>query len=184
MIRTDLYNIPNNASKNVIILGLDPGSRVTGYGLLVCDNLSNDYHYLASGCIKITQQALGAKLVYIHRQISALIEQYAPSEVAIEQVFVKNNPSSAIKLGQARGAAIAAALANGASLAEYSPRAIKQAVVGYGHADKTQVQAMVKMILKLPAAAILAYNDESDALAIAICHVHARRLQQLQARAK
>lgn len=171
----------SNGKNQIVILGLDPGSCVTGYGLLVCDNLGNNYSYLDSGCIKTPGKELGGKLVYIYQQVQKITEKYVPQEVAIEQVFVKNNPNSAIKLGQARGAAIAAALAYGASLAEYAPRVIKQAVVGYGNADKEQIQTMVRIMLNLPPSlASLSRSDESDALAIAICHAHSRRLKQLQ----
>ncbi len=166
----------------VKILGLDPGSRVTGYGLLELDTITNGYCYLVSGCIKAKAVELGGKLLYIYEQVKQLVQNYQPHEIAIERVFMKKNPDSAIKLGQARGVAIAAALSHGASLAEYSPRVIKQAVVGYGNADKNQVQTMVKLMLQLPPSIDITLNDESDALAIAICHAHSRKLNQLASR--
>lgn len=158
-----------------VILGIDPGSRLTGYGLIKRDG--NRWSYLASGCIKALGTtakplSLADKLKLIHDGVSELITQFQPHEFAIEQVFMARNPDSALKLGQARGAAIVAAARAGLDVAEYSARQIKQAVVGTGGADKTQVQHMVMAMLKLqqkPQA------DAADALAVALCHAHTQQ---------
>jgi len=152
-----------------IILGIDPGSRLTGYG--VVRQQGRQLSYLASGCIKATSQGneLGDRLNTIFAGISEIILQFQPTMFAIEQVFMAKNPDSALKLGQARGAAIVAATQAGLSIAEYSARQIKQSVVGTGAADKVQVQHMVTTILKLPSAP---QADAADALAVALCHAH------------
>lgn len=127
---------------------------------------------MASGCIRPAGGDLAGRLRYIHEQVLALVTQYRPDEVAIEKVFMHRNADSALKLGQARGAALCAAAAQGAAVFEYAPRAIKLAVVGTGAADKAQVSHMVQVLLTIaePATA-----DISDALAIALCHVQNRR---------
>lgn len=152
-----------------IILGIDPGSRLTGYGVIKQQGRS--FQYLGSGCIKATAQGndLAQRLQIIFAGISELIIQYQPDMFAIEQVFMAKNPDSALKLGQARGAAIVAATNTGLSIWEYSARQIKQSVVGTGAADKIQVQHMVKSILKLAATP---QADAADALAVALCHAH------------
>ncbi len=152
-----------------IILGIDPGSRLTGYGVIKQQGRS--FQYLGSGCIKAAAQGndLAQRLQIIFAGISELIIQYQPDMFAIEQVFMAKNPDSALKLGQARGAAIVAATNTGLSIWEYSARQIKQSVVGTGAADKTQVQHMVKSILKLAATP---QADAADALAVALCHAH------------
>ncbi|WP_085285429.1 crossover junction endodeoxyribonuclease RuvC [Colwellia chukchiensis] len=154
-----------------IILGIDPGSRLTGYGVI--EQHGRHFTYLGSGCIKAIAAGneLGARLQTIFAGVSELILQFQPDRFAIEQVFMAKNPDSALKLGQARGAAIVAATNNGLSIAEYSARQIKQAVAGTGAADKTQVQHMVKTILKLPATP---QADAADALAVALCHAHSQ----------
>ncbi|MBU0744990.1 MAG: crossover junction endodeoxyribonuclease RuvC [Gammaproteobacteria bacterium] len=152
-----------------IILGIDPGSNITGYGII--DAIGNKYNYLASGHIKTTKNNLSVQLQEIFAGIFELVKQYHPSEAAVEQVFMHANVSSALKLGQARGVAIVAAAQENIPVAEYSARQVKQAVVGYGNAEKSQVQHMVKLLLHLkhdPQA------DEADALAIAICHANSR----------
>ena len=161
-------NISFSQSKSRLVLGIDPGSRITGFGLL--EVAGNRGSYLSSGVIKTDHQqgALGK----IFSELAALIEQYQPNEVAIEQVFMHANVNSAIKLGQARGAAIAAAERSGLRISEYTARQVKLAVVGYGNAEKHQVQQMVKLLLKLPQ---LPSTDEADALAVAICHAHSRQ---------
>lgn len=150
-----------------IILGIDPGSRVTGYG--VVKQTGNKFQYVGSGCIRVTAEHLPEKLHMIFNGISEVIEQFSPSLFAIEQVFMAKNPDSALKLGQARGAAIVAATVKNLPVAEYSARQIKQAVVGTGAADKTQVQHMVMSILQLSSKP---QADAADALAVAICHGH------------
>lgn len=155
-----------------IILGIDPGSRITGYGVIKKDG--RKLSYLGSGCIKALssnkeEDDFSARLQTIFAGVSELIIQFKPELFAIEQVFMGVNPGGALKLGQARGAAIVAATNNGLSVAEYSARQIKQSVVGTGAADKTQVQHMVKSILKLPGTP---QADAADALAVALCHAH------------
>ncbi len=150
------------------ILGLDPGLRVTGYGVIECRG--NRLAYVASGCIRTGEGALPTRLGVIARDLGHLIAETGPTEVAVEQVFVNVNPRSTLLLGQARGAAIAAAVLAGLPVAEYTAGQVKQAVVGGGRAAKTQVQAMVMRLLKLPGAP---QADAADALATAICHAHA-----------
>ncbi|MEW8316698.1 MAG: crossover junction endodeoxyribonuclease RuvC [Candidatus Thiodiazotropha endolucinida] len=150
------------------IIGIDPGSRMTGYGLIDTDGMHSVY--LSHGVIKLSGEPLPPRLGEIFATISGLIQEHQPDVMAIEQVFVAKNPSSALKLGQARGAAICAAVYRGLSVAEYTPTRIKQAVVGTGRADKAQIQHMVQMILGLrqkPQA------DAADALAVALSHAHA-----------
>jgi crossover junction endodeoxyribonuclease RuvC len=154
------------------VLGLDPGSLRTGFGIIDC-TAQGECH-VASGVIRTGGGQLAPRLAHIYREVSALVEQYRPDEVAVERVFVHRNPDSALKLGQARGAAICAAAQAGASLFEYAPRAIKLAVVGTGAADKVQVQFMIQALLAVegPLAA-----DAADALAVSLCHGQSRRLQ-------
>ncbi|WP_286272156.1 crossover junction endodeoxyribonuclease RuvC [Thalassotalea hakodatensis] len=152
-----------------IILGIDPGSRFTGYGVI--EQQGRTITYLGSGCIKAIAAGddLGDRLQTIYAGVSEIILQFQPTMFAIEQVFMAKNPDSALKLGQARGAAIVAATSAELKIAEYSARQIKQSVVGTGGADKMQVQHMVKSILKLPATP---QADAADALAVALCHAH------------
>lgn len=154
------------------ILGIDPGSRVTGYG--VVELTPRGPAYLASGCIRPAAGTFIERLGEIYHGVASLIAEHRPDEVAIEEVFLATNPASALKLGQARGVAVAAAVGAGLPVAEYAARRVKQAVVGTGSATKPQVQHMVRVLLKLsgkPAA------DAADALAIAICHVNTARLK-------
>jgi crossover junction endodeoxyribonuclease RuvC len=150
----------------MVIIGIDPGSRITGYGLIRVEG--NQTFYLASGCIRITEENPGARLQQIHAGLKLIVQQHQPIEAAIEQIFVHQNPGSALKLGQARGAAI---VALELPVAEYSARQVKQSVVGYGAARKEQVQHMVRQILKLKERL---QADAADALAIALCHAHTR----------
>lgn len=152
------------------VLGLDPGSLRTGYGVIDC--AMRGENHVASGCIRAVGEDFASRLRQIHEAIMALVIEYRPDEVAIEKVFMHRNADSALKLGQARGAAICAAVIRGASVHEYAPRAIKLAVVGNGAADKAQVSHMVQSLLSIdqPATA-----DVSDALAVALCHGQARR---------
>lgn len=152
-----------------IILGIDPGSRFTGYGVI--EKKGREFSYLGSGCIKALSQGndLASRLQTIFAGVSEIILQFNPDMFAIEQVFMAKNPDSALKLGQARGAAIVAATNSGLTISEYSARQIKQAVVGTGAADKSQVQHMVKSILKLPGTP---QADAADALAVALCHAN------------
>lgn len=154
------------------ILGIDPGSRVTGYGVVELER--SGAVYLASGCIRPRAGSFVERLGEIYRGVESLIALHRPDEMAVEEVFLASNPASALKLGQARGAAIAAAVAGRLPVTEYAARTVKLAVVGTGKASKEQVQHMVRVLLRLsgtPAA------DAADALAIAICHVNTARLK-------
>lgn len=151
----------------MIILGIDPGSRITGYGLINTVGAKNEY--VASGCIRIKGDDLSERLNQVFEGVSEVIRLYSPQQMAIEQVFMARNADSALKLGQARGVAIVAGTQQGLPVHEYAARAVKQAVVGKGSADKVQVQHMVAHILKLPG---LPQADAADALAIALCHAH------------
>jgi crossover junction endodeoxyribonuclease RuvC len=149
------------------ILGIDPGLRVTGFGLIVSTH--GKLQYLASGCVRNTDGDLPQRLSIILRDLASVIALHQPSEVAIEKVFVNANPNSTLLLGQARGAAISAAVLAHLPVAEYTALQIKQAVVGHGKAAKPQVQEMVRRLLALSAAPS---SDAADALACAICHAH------------
>jgi len=149
------------------ILGLDPGLRVTGYGVI--EKRGSGLIYVASGCIKSPDGELPDRLKNILHSVQEVIRLYSPAEVAVEKVFVNVNPQSTLLLGQARGAAICGAVLSDLPVAEYTALQVKQAVVGNGHAQKEQVQEMVKRLLKLPSNPSA---DAADALACAICHAH------------
>lgn len=150
------------------ILGIDPGLRVTGFGLI--EKTGTKLSYIASGCIKSTEaEDLPARLKIILEELGQVIEAHRPDQVAIEKVFVNVNPESTLLLGQARGTAICAAVMARLPVAEYTALQVKQAVVGAGHAKKEQVQEMVKRLLVLPGHPS---QDAADALACAICHAH------------
>jgi crossover junction endodeoxyribonuclease RuvC len=159
------------------ILGIDPGSRITGYGVI--EGSLNGYKYIASGSIQIHADYFPDRLKQIFDGILEVVERYQPEQMAIEQVFMHKNADSALKLGQARGAAICAVQTTGLPVFEYAARQVKQAVVGKGNAEKTQVQHMVKILLNIQGDLQI---DASDALGISICHAHyqqtAKRLQQ------
>jgi len=149
------------------ILGIDPGLRITGYGVI--EKGSKGLVYVASGCIKSPDGELPDRLKNILDSVQEVIRLYAPIEVAVEKVFVNVNPQSTLLLGQARGAAICGAVLHALPVSEYTALQVKQAVVGNGHAKKEQVQEMVKRLLKLPGNPSA---DAADALACAICHAH------------
>lgn len=157
------------------IVGIDPGSRITGYGVL--DAEGGHIAHVASGCIKVAAGGLAGRLHALHAGLAAMLAEFRPDavadgyEMAIEQVFLHRNVSSALKLGHARGVALLSGVQAGLEVHEYSATAVKQAVTGRGHADKEQVQHMIRVMLGLrraPAA------DASDALAVAVCHAHTR----------
>ena len=149
------------------ILGIDPGLRVTGFGLITCSG--GDIAYVTSCCIRATGDSLPTRLGVIARDLAYVIREQAPTEVAVEKVFVNVNPNSTLLLGQARGAAISAAVLAGLPVSEYTALQVKQAVVGHGKAAKAQVQEMVRRLLGLPGAPL---PDAADALACAIAHAH------------
>ena len=150
------------------ILGVDPGLRVTGFGLI--EKSGNNLAYLASGCIKTdANTSLPQRLKTIYAGLRELVTQYKPDQAVVEIVFVNVNPQSTLLLGQARGAAITALVAGGVEVAEYTALQVKQAVVGNGKAAKVQVQHMVRRLLSLPGDPS---PDAADALACAIAHAH------------
>lgn len=160
-----------------LILGIDPGSRVTGYGLVAVEGIR--HRHTDSGCIRLPALGFPERLRIIFESLRAVIERFEPQEVAIEQVFVNRNAASALKLGQARGAAICAAVTSGLPVSEYTPAAVKKAVVGGGRAEKAQVQYMIRLLLGLPESPPA---DAADALAVAICHAQmSRTLGRFQA---
>ncbi|MDD4914876.1 MAG: crossover junction endodeoxyribonuclease RuvC [Methylococcales bacterium] len=159
------------------ILGIDPGSRITGYG--VVETSAHGLRYVASGCIRIQADNFPQRLKQIFDGVTEIIALYQPGQMAIEQVFMHKNADSALKLGQARGAAICAGMNRNLPVHEYAARQVKQALVGKGGADKQQVQHMVKILLSIQGDMPI---DASDALAIGLCHCHyqetADRLKQ------
>lgn len=156
-----------------LILGIDPGSRITGFGIVRTGR--DGCEYVTSGCIRLGAGPFPERLKHIFDNLSELIGNYQPQVLSIEQVFMARNPDSALKLGQARGAAIVAAVNAGLEVHEYTARQVKQAVVGTGAADKTQVQHMVTQLLGLSGTP---QADAADALAIALCHAHSSGLKE------
>lgn len=152
-----------------IILGIDPGSRRTGFGVINQDGSRAEY--ISSGVIRIPDTALPERLQVIFNGIREIIQRHQPQEVAVENVFMAKSAGSALKLGQARGAAIVAAVSHNLPVAEYEARKVKQSVVGTGAATKVQVQHMVRTLLHLPGDP---QEDAADALAVALCHAHTR----------
>lgn len=153
-----------------LILGIDPGSRITGYGVVRDDG--RQCLYVASGCIRTGSGSMPERLQAVFRGVSEVVRQYGPVTMGIEQVFMARNPDSALKLGQARGVAMVAAAEQGLAVSEYTATQVKQAVAGSGGADKEQVRMMVMHLLKLTQKPQI---DASDALAIALCHAHHRQ---------
>ncbi len=157
-----------NREKSVCVLGVDPGYRVTGYGLVRTDGLQNEP--LDFGCIRTGEGDVALRLQRIFSGLSEVISRFHPDVAALEEVFLARNPSTALKLGQARAAAILAAAGEKIPVREYAVRSIKQAVTGSGRADKAQVQYMVRQLLNLDGPLP---EDAADALAVALCHAHA-----------
>ena len=154
------------------ILGIDPGSRITGYGVI--ESARGRLRFVSCGVIRTTPRSPFAhRLNEIFDGINEVVQLHGPEIAAVEDVFLSNNPRSALKLGQARGAAIVAVMQNGLAVRDYSARMIKQAVVGYGQAEKIQVQHMVRILLGLSASPSA---DAADALAVAICHANTLRI--------
>ena len=158
------------------IFGIDPGSAATGWGVVDC--AGPRLSYVASGVLRPRRGApLPEKLADIFERLSGLIRDHAPGEAAVEETFVNASPRDALVLGQERGAALLAPARAALPVAEYAANTVKKSVVGRGHADKRQVQAMVKVLL--PQCGALA-ADEADALAVAICHAHHRDMRRLE----
>lgn len=155
------------------ILGIDPGSRITGYGVI--EESNRGARYITSGSIRVQSDHLPERLKQIYAGVSEIVEQFHPEQMAIEQVFMHRNADSALKLGQARGAAICAAHSGGLPVYEYAARQIKQALVGKGNAQKEQVQHMVKVLLGITGNL---QNDAGDALGVCLCHAHHQQTER------
>ncbi|MEM7250400.1 MAG: crossover junction endodeoxyribonuclease RuvC [Pseudomonadota bacterium] len=155
------------------VLGIDPGSRVTGFG--VVDFAPNQVRHVASGQLKLTGETLAERLSEIFEGLSAVVAEFQPGEVAVEQVFMHRNAASALKLGHARGVAILSATRDSLPVHEYSPTEVKLATTGRGRATKEQVQHMIKVLLSLDR---LPATDTADALAVAVCHSHMASTRQ------
>jgi len=156
------------------ILGIDPGSRITGYGLIECQG--NRLRHIDNGIIATSSTAaLATRLKIIYDGVARIIAEFNPEAMAIEQVFLAKNPQAALVLGHARGTAMVAGVNAGLPVHEYSALQVKSAVVGYGRAGKPQVQQMVKALLNLPE---ISQEDAADALGVAICHAHSRTINQ------
>lgn len=161
------------------VLGLDPGLRVTGWG--VVDSDGSRLRYVADGVVRSDQSlTLAERLAQLHEGVRALISQWTPDEAAVEQTFVNKNPESTLKLGQARGVVLLAPALAGLPVGEYAPTQVKQAVVGTGRAQKDQVGMMVRTLLP---GCLVQSPDAADALAIAICHAHHANTARRMARA-
>lgn len=155
------------AETTITILGIDPGLRITGFGII--RKIGSKLAYVTSGCVKAPEADLPGRLKTILEGLREVIQEHRPQQVAVEKVFVNVNPQSTLLLGQARGTAICAAVLEDLPVAEYTALQVKQAVVGNGHANKEQVQEMVRRLLRLPGNP---GADAADALACAICHAH------------
>lgn len=155
------------------VLGIDPGSRITGYGII--EKQGNRLIHIENGALQVGHcDDFASRLKLIYDGLAKVIAEHSPQTAAIEQIFVSRNVNSALKLGHARGVAMLAAIHSGLDVHEYTAVQVKSAVVGYGRAAKGQVQQMVKALLNLPE---IAQEDASDALAVAICHAHSTNLQ-------
>jgi crossover junction endodeoxyribonuclease RuvC len=162
------------------ILGIDPGLRRTGWGLIESDG--NRLIHVACGSVETSERAsLGERLVAIHDGLIAVIERYAPQEAAVEQTFVNTNAASTLKLGQARGVAMLVPARLGLAVAEYAPNVVKKTVVGAGHGEKAQIRMMIGVLLPK---ADPQSDDAADALAIAVCHAHHRQSVMLKVAAR
>jgi len=158
------------------VLGIDPGTLTSGYGIVVEED-HKLFHVVSGGISPSAKQALPLRLKKIYEELERIIDKHRPQVVVVEDLFVSKNIKSALKLGHARGVAILAAMNAGLPVFEYTPLEVKQSVVGNGKAEKKQVQLMVKTLLDLPKAPHPA--DAADALAAAICHIHASRLREI-----
>ncbi len=160
----------------MIILGVDPGTAITGYGIIQSDGA--ELGLLDYGAITTPADwVMPRRLVYIYRELTALIERHHLTDAVVEKLFFSKNVRTALSVGQARGVALLAIAQAGIDIHEYTPLEVKQAVVGYGRADKLQIQQMVRMLLQLDS--IPQPDDAADALAIAICHAHSARIEKL-----
>ena len=157
------------------ILGIDPGVAITGYSII--EENDNDYFCIASGCIRTASDSEPElRLLTIYDRITELVEEYSPQALVVEKIFFSKNVRTAFQVGEARGVVLLAAARAGILLFEYTPLQVKQAVAGYGKAEKAQVQKMVQLLLKLQRQP--AVDDEADAMAVALCHLQNRRFQE------
>ncbi len=156
------------------VIGVDPGSRKTGYGIIEISVSKIDY--VTSGHISVDDEVFPKRLGIIYSEVLELATNYDVQEMAIEEVFLAKNPNSALKLGQARGVAIASGIAKDLEIFEYAARQVKKTIVGKGGASKTQIQHMVRVLLNLPG---VPQTDAADGLAIALCHAHSTRRSDL-----
>lgn len=153
------------------VLGIDPGSETTGWGVIESDHSGQSYRLVEFGAVKLSSAAtFASRLLTISRALEEIIDRLAPNACAIEEAFYSVNPKVTLKLGQVRGVALLAAEKAALEIGEYSPRLVKQSVAGYGNAEKQQVQEMVRILLSLRV--VPEPHDAADALAVAICHVH------------
>ncbi|MBI5303725.1 MAG: crossover junction endodeoxyribonuclease RuvC [Chloroflexi bacterium] len=160
----------------MIILGVDPGTAITGYGLIASDG--DELHLIAYGAITTPADwHMPRRLQHIYRELTTLIAKHQPTDAVVEKLFFSKNVRTALSVGQARGVALLAAAQANIMPHEYTPLEIKQAVVGYGRADKAQVQQMVRLLLQLDH--VPQPDDAADALAVAICHAHRARFERL-----
>jgi len=167
----------------VRVLGIDPGSETTGWGVVEGDDSGQRYRLIEFGAVKMSSSAtFSSRLLKISRAIEEVIERLQPNACAIEEAFYSVNPKVILKLGQVRGVALLAAEKAALEIGEYSPRLVKQTVAGYGNAEKQQVQQMVRVLLSLTA--IPEPHDAADALAVAICHFHHANMNQRLAAAE
>ncbi|MBK5963004.1 crossover junction endodeoxyribonuclease RuvC [Thiocystis minor] len=159
--------MPTHAVLRHRILGIDPGSRTTGFAVIDTDGHRSQR--VVSGCIRVGEQPWPDRLGVIFDRVAAIVAEHQPHEMAVEQLIFARDPTAALKIGQARGAVLCAGIKGGVTVHEYSPKSVKLAVVGTGGAEKSQVQHMVRILLALTE---LPGEDEADALAIALCHAH------------
>jgi len=162
----------------MIICGIDPGTRITGYGVLAVSGSRSSLSYVSHGTIRPKAEALDMRLKEIFLGITDIFREHKPQEIAIESTFHALNVQSAMKLGQARGVIILAASLLNIPVFEYSPTEVKKATCGYGRAGKDQISAMISTLLRLPKGAVVS-TDASDALAIGLCHSSSRRMREL-----
>lgn len=161
----------------MVVLGIDPGTATTGFGLIT-EDAAGEARLVRYGIIQtLAGTPMAQRLFSIHQQVGALIAADRPDAVAVEELFFKRNVTTAITVGQARGVVLLAAAAAGVQVFEYKPAEVKQALVGYGGADKAQIQEMIRIMLGL--SDIPRPDDAADAVAVAICHLHSQRLRRL-----
>ncbi len=159
----------------MIILGIDPGYAIVGYGVI--ESIANKCKPIAYGVITTpAKMAMEQRLLIIYNELNGIIDKYKPDEMAIEELFFNTNAKTVINVGQGRGVCLVAAAAKGVPISEYTPLQIKQALTGYGRADKNQIQQMVKMFLNLES--VPKPDDAADAVAVAVCHAHSRQLNK------